>query len=146
LYYLLPMERFDEAAAECRRSLLDDPMDLTARIRFAQCLSAAGRKQDAYAELHRVLGIDENLWFTHFILGLHQLSDGQLAEAGRHAERAQSLAPWSPSANGSVPKSTTPPTGRRGSSLNAMLPYFSSSTRMPTRFAAARDGRALPGC
>ena len=100
LYYLLPMERFEEAAAECGRSLLDDPLDLTARIRFAQCLYAAGRKQDAYAELSRVLSIDENLWFTHFILGLHQLRDGQLAEAVRHAERAHALAPWSPSANG----------------------------------------------
>jgi tetratricopeptide (TPR) repeat protein len=100
MYYLLPMERFDEAAAECERSLVDDPLDLTARIRFAQCLYAAGRQQDAYAELSRVLAIDEQLWFTHFILGLHQLRDGQLADAVRHAERAHALAPWSPSASG----------------------------------------------
>ena len=70
LYYLLPIGRADEAVEECARALREDPLDLLGRVRFAQCLEAARRHDDASAELRRVLELDEDLWFTHFILGL----------------------------------------------------------------------------
>ena len=100
LYYLLPLARTADAVDQCARSLHDDPLDLPGRVRFAQCLDAAGRSGDAVDELRHVLELDENLWFTHFILGHYQLRDRSPATALVHAERAFALAPWNPSARG----------------------------------------------
>ena len=100
LYYLLPVGRSAEAAEECARALQEDPLNLMGRLRLAQCLRAAGRNADAARELRRVLELDETLWFTHFILGLDHLVDGQRAEALTYAQRASALAPWSPVAKG----------------------------------------------
>ena len=102
LYYLLPIGRFDEAVEESARALREDPLDLLGRVRFAQCLEAAGRGDEAFSELRRVLELDERLWFTHFILALRLLREGRLAEALHHAENASALAPWNPSAKGAL--------------------------------------------
>jgi tetratricopeptide (TPR) repeat protein len=100
LYYLLPVGRVDEAAAECTRALQQDPLNLLGRVRFAQCLQAGGRDAEAFAELRQVLELDDRLWFSYFILGLEEHRTGELAEATLHAERAFALAPWNPSARG----------------------------------------------
>jgi serine/threonine-protein kinase len=100
LYYLLPVGRCGEAAAECARALQDDPLDLLGRVRFAQCLQAAGRDSEATSELRAVLELDPQSWFTHFILGLDRFRHGDIAEAISHAESAYGLAPWSPSGKG----------------------------------------------
>ena len=100
LHYLLPLGRASEAVEQCARSLREDPLDLLGRVRFAQCLDAAGRTGDAVAELRHLLDLDETLWFTHFILGHYELRERRAAAALAHAERAFALVPWSPSARG----------------------------------------------
>ncbi len=100
LYYLLPVGRSEEAVEECARALQEDPLNLIGRLRLAQCLRSAGRDDDAVREIRRVLEIDENLWFAHFILGLELLLEGKVADALPHAEKASTLAPWNPSARG----------------------------------------------
>lgn len=100
LYYLLPVGRYDEAAEQCARALNEDPLDVMGRLRFAQCLRAAGRIEDAVKEQRRALEFDERLWFTHFLIGLDHLIAGEIPDASRHIERAYALAPWSPSAIG----------------------------------------------
>jgi eukaryotic-like serine/threonine-protein kinase len=96
LYYLLPTGRFREAADECQHALKEDPVDLMGRLRLAQCLRAAGRIADSFRTLREVLELDENLWFTHFVLGVEHTLVGDFSEAMPHAERAHVLAPWSP--------------------------------------------------
>ena len=100
LYYLLPVGRAEEAVEECKLALQEDPLDLSGRLRLAQCLQAAGRPDEASSELRQVLELDENLWFTHFILALEQLREGRLGDAITHADTASTLAPWNPSAKG----------------------------------------------
>jgi tetratricopeptide (TPR) repeat protein len=100
LHYLLPLGRASEAVEQCARSLREDPFDLLGRVRFAQCLDAAGRTGDAVGELRHLLDLDETLWFTHFILGHYELRERQVAAAVAHAERAFALVPWNPSARG----------------------------------------------
>jgi tetratricopeptide (TPR) repeat protein len=100
LYYLLPVGRAEEAVEECTLALREDPLDLSGRLRLAQCLQAAGRRDEASSELRRVLELDETLWFTHFILALDRLREGRLADAMTHADTASTLAPWNPSAKG----------------------------------------------
>ena len=100
LYFLLPLGRAAEAASECRRALAEDPLDLVGRVRYAQCLLAAGSVDEARTELRRVLEMNESLWFTHFILGLEELRAGRHEQAVAFAERACTLARWNPSAKG----------------------------------------------
>jgi eukaryotic-like serine/threonine-protein kinase len=99
-YYLLPIGRPREAAEECEHALKEDPLNLMGRLRFAQCLRAAGRDADSVRTLHQVLELDESFWFTYFILGLDHALAGNHAEARRCAEKAHVLAPWSLSAIG----------------------------------------------
>ncbi len=94
LYYLLPIGRAEEAVEECTRALQEDPLDLSGRLRLAQCLQAAGRTDQASSELRRVLELDEHLWVTHFIWALEQLREGRVADAITHADTASTLAPW----------------------------------------------------
>jgi len=100
LYYLLPIGRPQEAAEECGRALKEDPLNLMGRVRLAQCLRAAGRHADSLRTLHQVLELDDNFWFTHFILGVDHVLDGNTKDARLCAERAYGLAPWSPVASG----------------------------------------------
>jgi tetratricopeptide (TPR) repeat protein len=100
LHYLLPLGRAREAAEQCALSLREDPLDLLGRVRYAQCLHAAGRRDEGIAELERVLNLDEQQWFAHFILGHHRLGAGETDSAFEHATRAFGLAPWNPSARG----------------------------------------------
>ena len=102
LYYLLPVGRYDEASEQCARALSEDPLDVMGRLRYAQCLRAAGRLADAVREQRRALELDEHLWFSHFLIGLDHLIDGEIHDAVRHVERAYALAPWSPSAAGGL--------------------------------------------
>ena len=100
LYHLLPTGRFREAADECERALKEDPLDLMGRLRMAQCFRAAGRLEDSFRTLQEVLELDENLWFTHFVLGVEHMLFGNASQGMIHAERAYILAPWSHSAIG----------------------------------------------
>jgi eukaryotic-like serine/threonine-protein kinase len=100
LYYLLPVGRYHDAAEQCARSLTEDPLDLMGRLRYAQCLRASGRVDQAKREQRQALELDESLWFSHFLVGLDHLIDGEHREALRHGERAYALAPWNPSAAG----------------------------------------------
>jgi len=100
LYYLMPVGRYEEAGDQCDRALSEDPLDVMTRLRFAQCLRAAGRIAEAQKEQRRALELDEQLWFSHFLIGLDHLIDREIQDATRHIERAYALAPWSPSAAG----------------------------------------------
>jgi eukaryotic-like serine/threonine-protein kinase len=99
-YYLLPVGRYHDAAEQCARALTEDPLDLMGRLRYAQCLRASGQVDEAKREQRQALELDENLWFSHFLVGLDHLIDGHHREALQHGERAYALAPWNPSAAG----------------------------------------------
>ena len=100
LYYLLPVGRYDEAAHQCALALNEDPLDVMSRLRFAQCLRGAGRIEEAVKEQRRALELQEDLWFSHFLIGLDHLIDHEIEPARHHIERCYALAPWSPSAAG----------------------------------------------
>ena len=70
------------------------------RLRYAQCLRASGSISEARRVQRQALELDDNLWFSHFLVGLDHLIDAETDEALHHGERAYRLAPWNPSAAG----------------------------------------------
>jgi len=94
--YLLWIGRPDDGVEEYERALQEDPLNTTYRVLLTTCLRAAGREEDAITAFNEVLELDENSWLALTGLASIHFSRGMLAQAVAFAERAYSLAPWSP--------------------------------------------------
>jgi hypothetical protein len=91
--YLMMLGRPLEAVARVKRLVEDDPLDIWYRNYLALALYAAGRDEDAIAETHHVLELNENFPpALGFLCGYHA-SRGELAEALRFGQTSYALAP-----------------------------------------------------
>jgi len=95
-FHLMPHGRAEYAVSEAQEALEEDPLNTMSRIMLADCLTAAHRHEEAGNELRRTLELDENSWFAYSLLAENNLVRGLLPEGLGIAERAYSLAPWSP--------------------------------------------------
>lgn len=96
LFYLLLVGRPWDAAEELYGLTKDDPLNLWLRMHLGSCLQAAGRDEDAVRQYHQLIELDESYWFAYGALSALHASHGRLTEAVACAEKAYSLAPWSP--------------------------------------------------
>jgi TolB-like protein/Tfp pilus assembly protein PilF len=99
-YHLLPTGRAQEGLTEVEHAIKEDPLAAVVRARFALCLVAAGREAEAVAQLHQVLELDEKLMPALAFVSIQHALAGRFQEALAFAERAYSIAPWSPNALG----------------------------------------------
>lgn len=91
-YYLMASGRLDEAAAEMKRALNDDPLHVPMRSVLGTCLMAAGEFDAAILELRKNVEIDDTFWANYWKLGecyacMDRISDAvaSLTEAHRRA-------------------------------------------------------------
>jgi tetratricopeptide (TPR) repeat protein len=96
LYYLIPLGRFQEGVQQMETMLEQDPLSNLFRSVFSLLLCIAGQYERALTEARKVLEIDQNLWMTHYAMGLSFAMRGAFAEARESLERAVRLAPWMP--------------------------------------------------
>ncbi len=90
---LLQQDRYDEAEAELRRALADDPDNGDAHTLLAVCLAKAGRRSDAHAALDEAIRLRPDWAYPHFVRG-HLLCDaGELDRARAAAAEARRLNP-----------------------------------------------------
>ncbi len=68
-FYLGPLGRHQEAVAEMRQAVEQDPLNVTWRTVLGNALGAVGRYDEALDQLRRALDIDPQNWGTHFIVG-----------------------------------------------------------------------------
>jgi serine/threonine protein kinase/tetratricopeptide (TPR) repeat protein len=87
-YYLVPMGRTEEAVAQARVGLLSDPLNLGARVILGDSLVNARRLDEAQAEAHRALEIDDCYPFACTILAFSHALQQEWAEALGYIERA----------------------------------------------------------
>jgi TolB-like protein len=83
-----------EGAAQARRTLEEDPLDLMGRLFLAHCLQASGNDMAAAVQIRQVIELDDGFWLAHLLSGLNQAVQGMHREASVSAERAYALAPW----------------------------------------------------
>ena len=94
-WYLLFSGRAGEAVEEFRLALKEDPLSLIVRHWLAAGLLAAGRDEEAFAELDRLMELGEHFGIHNdFVIG--HAAKGRFTEALAHAERSYALAHWDP--------------------------------------------------
>ncbi len=95
-FFLIPIGRPIEAAAEVRRILGEDPLNIVYHWNLAAALLSAGKDAEGSAELRHMLELDENFWNASLMLGIFHALRGELEEALGYAQRAYALAPFAP--------------------------------------------------
>jgi TolB-like protein/tetratricopeptide (TPR) repeat protein len=77
----------DDAIGYYRRSLELDPLEMTTRLHLAFALQAAGRTEDARAEVNDALAISPNAVKLNFTLGMLELAQGRIDSARIFVDR-----------------------------------------------------------
>lgn len=85
--------RAEEAIAEHRRALEEDPLNLIMRIGLAISLREAGRDQEAATEARKVLELEPDSYAV-FTLQAFDFTREPLDEALAFAEKGYILSPW----------------------------------------------------
>ena len=92
-FYLSKVGRALEAVDQHRRALEEDPLNLVLRSGLAVSLTAAGKDEEALAEVRRTLELDPNFVAAYTLQTLN-VTKVPLPEALAFAEKGHSLAPW----------------------------------------------------
>ncbi len=95
---LVVRRAWDEAAAEARIASRLDPLSVPNCAWSAGWLDAAGRSEEAAAELDRIEATDPTHWLPHWELCLLAARAGRFVEARGNAERAVALSSGSSAA------------------------------------------------
>ena len=95
-FFLIPIGRPIEAAAEVRQILSEDPLNIVYHWNLAAALLSAGKDSEGSAELRHILELDENFWNASLMLGIFHALRGAWEEALGYAQRAYALAPFAP--------------------------------------------------
>ncbi len=90
-WYLLVMERFDEALEEMRRAQELDPLSLIINDHLGYSLLLAGFPDDATVQLRKTIELDPEFSLAYWRLGFVFIETGRYAEAVPEFQRAVEL-------------------------------------------------------
>ncbi|HXM42625.1 MAG TPA: protein kinase [Bryobacteraceae bacterium] len=93
LYFLTPLRRFEEAAAQYRRALETDPLSMMVHYGLAFALYCQGRYDDAIEHAAAAVDLYPDYWLVHFAMGLALSQKGCLRESIASLETAVRLSP-----------------------------------------------------
>ena len=92
-FYLGALGRYEESAAEMRRAVIQDPLNVTWRANFGLHLHFSGLHDRALTEVRKALDLDERHWGANFIVGETHMATGDFTAAVTAAERAYRINP-----------------------------------------------------
>jgi len=90
-WFLPPMGRNDEAIAEARLLLRDDPLSTGGNGNLGSVLVFTHRWEEAIAQLRSAIDLDPNYWFDYNFLGRAYVQVGRTAEAIETFQRGLKL-------------------------------------------------------
>jgi serine/threonine-protein kinase len=93
LYFLTPLGRFDEAAAQYRRALETDPLSMMVHYGLAFALYCQGRYDEAIEHAAGAVELSPEHWLVHFAMGLALARKGRQEEAIASLETTVRLSP-----------------------------------------------------
>jgi eukaryotic-like serine/threonine-protein kinase len=93
LYYLTPLGRFEEAAAQYQRALETDPLSMMVHFGLAFALYCQRRYDDAIEHAARAVDLYPDYWLVHFAMGLALTQKGCLEQAIASLETSVRLSP-----------------------------------------------------
>src|SRR6516165_3030429 len=96
LSYLLPMGRTRESLQQCMRGMEDDPLNFIGGFHYASALLARGSADAEETYLQQLSEFHSSHYQPYYLLALSQAIRGMHQKALTAAEKAHSLAPWSP--------------------------------------------------
>jgi eukaryotic-like serine/threonine-protein kinase len=95
-FFLFAMGRALEARRHMERVIDEDPLSQIWHLILSAVFSALGLDAEAIAECRKAVDLDPDFWFGWRALGMLHARLGQHPEARQCAEKAFSVAPWSP--------------------------------------------------
>ena len=101
-WYLAPLGRMKEAQEQMERALVDDPLNVRARVYLGAYFFRSGRLREGEAVETQAVELAPRFYITYFRLACEQALQGRLAEARANAERLVALAPGNPGAVGAL--------------------------------------------
>jgi serine/threonine protein kinase len=95
-FYLFPMGYVEESRRVCQQLLDENPLSQIENFVFSPVMLALGRDEEALALLRKSVEIDPQFWLGWTFQGLILGTRSRRQEARECAEKAASMAPWSP--------------------------------------------------
>jgi serine/threonine-protein kinase len=92
-FYLGALGRYEESAAEMRRAVEQDPLNVTWRANLGLHLHFSGLHDRALDEVRDALELDDRHWGANFIAGETHMATGDFPAAVAAAERAYQINP-----------------------------------------------------
>ncbi|MGA2738830.1 MAG: protein kinase [Bryobacteraceae bacterium] len=93
LYFLTPLQRFEEAEMQYRRALENDPLSMMVHFGLAFALSCQRRYGDAIEHAAAAVDLYPDYWLVHFAMGLALSQAGRLRESIASLETVVRLSP-----------------------------------------------------
>jgi eukaryotic-like serine/threonine-protein kinase len=99
-YYLLPMQRFEEAVAASRKVLAQNPLSPINHAVLGLMYFFLGQSDRGIEQIRHALEIDHNYYIAHFYLGISYVRVSKFDEGIRALEAASQLSDRSPYVQG----------------------------------------------
>ena len=93
-FYQYLRGRVQDAIEAVSQLIEEDPLEIWPRMNRQIYLQAAGRTDEAYAELEKIVQLNEHLPFGHVTIALLEADAGSLRDALESAQKAYAVAPW----------------------------------------------------
>jgi tetratricopeptide (TPR) repeat protein len=101
-FYLLPLGRSEEALSQGRLVVGDNPLSQICWLELGEAYASGGRDEEALAASRRSRELDPGFWFADACASLLHGARGEHDAARACAEKAMTLAPWSPLSAGAM--------------------------------------------
>jgi serine/threonine-protein kinase len=93
LYFLTPLERFEEAVAQYQRALETDPLSMMVHFGLAFALYCERRYDEAIEHAARAVDLYPDYWLVHFAMGLALSQKGSMQQSIASLEATLRLSP-----------------------------------------------------
>jgi TolB-like protein len=102
VFYLLPLERPEEAVRQGRLLVDDNPMGQICWLELAEACMGCDREEDALAAFRKSIELDPDFWFAQAWISILLGVRGEHDASRDCAEKAMAAAPWSPFSAGAL--------------------------------------------